>query len=156
MKDFIVSKANLHQLMERLQDELKDQSSLSVTTKSPSIGKWGMTRIWRAWMTQTAKYMENEGLRIYVEDADGNRMDDGRPPSAEDAHEYFTRRYLGVDENGHRMTWSAGGDAPGRRANKGERYGAMCLHEQWAISRGIVLYNPQDGEYKQLMDQENQ
>lgn len=42
-----------------------------------------------------------------------------------------------------------------RVATKGERLHAMRLMEAWATERGIVLLNPRDSEYRQLIEQQD-
>ena len=78
-----------------------------------------------------------------------------RPFNADDAHELFTARWLGVDADGNRLSWSKQGREGMRAATKGERFLAMQQHEDWATERGIILLNPRDSEYRQLEREQN-
>lgn len=71
---------------------------------------------------------------------------------ANDAHELFTMRWLGTDENGNRLSWSRTGREGMRAATKGERFGALRSHEEYANERGIILFKPRDSEYQILLN----
>ena len=150
MKDFMLSKHNLDQLVDFLSEELESTPIVLVSTQNPRTGKWGMARLWRLWMEPTAKYMRKNGASMpaYI-DADGNPHGT-RDFNAEDAHQAFTAHWMGTEENGDRLSWSKAGRDGMRAATKGERFMAMMKHEDWAIQKGIVLFKPRNSEYARL------
>jgi hypothetical protein len=156
MNDYQLTRNNLQHFFDEIQKELEDKPNLVISIKSGNTGKWGMARLWRAWMASTAKFMAQNGVTMpLMYDANGN--DYGRRLfDANDAHELFTRQWLGVDENGERLSWSKVGNDGMRAANKGERWLAMFKHEQWALERGIILFKPRGSEYEKLTDEQNQ
>lgn len=79
-----------------------------------------------------------------------------RPFNADDAHELFTMQLLGCDADGTRLSWAKSPHDGMRVATKGERIHAMQRMEAWATERGIVLLNPRDSEYRQLIEQQDQ
>lgn len=153
MKDYPVTKRNLHEFMNEIQSELDEYPALIVSTQQANTGKWGMARLWRAWMQSTADFMANNGVTMpLMFDANGNAYGK-RPFNAQDAHELFTRQHLGVDENGERLSWAKNGNQ--RKATKGERFNALQRHEAWASERGIILFKPRGSEYDQLEKEQN-
>ena len=155
MKDFPLTVHNMQKLMDALQDELKEAPVLIVSSQSAGTGKWGMARLWRTWMTSTAKFMAGNGVTMpqYIEP--NGTFHGSRPFNSNDAHELFTSRWLPMDENGERLSWSRSGQDGRRAANKGERYIAMMRHEEWACNKGILLLKPRDSEYeKTRLEQE--
>ena len=150
MSEQVVTAHNLMKFMDELQTELESEPVLLVTTKTGKIGKWGMARVWRAWMSDTAKWMAKNGatMPLYVK-SDGS-VYGNRPFNKDDAHELFTSQWLGVDKNGDRLSWAKRAHDGMRVATKGERFLAMQRHEQYATERGILLFNPRDSEYQQI------
>ena len=140
--------------MVSLQDELHDEPVLLVTTKNQRTGKWAMARLWRAWMATTAEFMDGRGVRLEVKNSAGAVID-VQPFDADCAHELFTKRWLGVDEEGQRLSWSRSGQDGRRAATKGERMDALRQHEAWAIDKGIDLLHPRESEYRELQAAEN-
>ena len=69
-----------------------------------------------------------------------------------DAHDCFTSQWLGLDENGNRLSWAKQPHDGMVPANKSQRYTAMLRHENWATERGIKLMVPRDSEYMQLKE----
>ena len=153
MKDIQVSNHNLQQFMEELQAEIDEHKLVIINSQPAGTGKWGMARLWRGWMATTAKYMAGRGaiMPLYIK-PDGTWYG-SRPFNSEDAHELFTRQYLGVDENGVRLSWAKSGDK--RKATKGERFDALRKHEEWASIKGITLFKPRKSEYQELIDRQN-
>lgn len=151
MKDYQVAKHNLPLFMRELERELDDHQFLLVTTQDPRIGKWGMTRLWRMWMATTAEWMARRGATMPL-CMKGGVPWGSRPFNKDDAHEAFTIQWLGVDENGERLSWSKSGKDGRRAATKGERFIALQKHEAWASERGITLFQPRDSEYRQLQE----
>ena len=155
MRDFSVSAHNLQAFIVELQGELAKAPLLLVTTSNPATGKWGMARLWRAWMSTTGDWMAAHGATMPLCLRPNGEQWGSRPFNADDAHELFTARWLGVDADGNRLSWSKQGREGMRAATKGERFLAMQQHEDWATERGIILLNPRDSEYRQLEREQN-
>ena len=150
-KEYQLTKHNLDEVFNSLQDELKQGSYLIVEVKNPSIGKWGMSRLWRAWMKTTADFMATNGCIMPMYQTSKGDIIGSRPFDSNDAHELFSSRYLS-DSNGNRLSW--GKTSKDKRvATKGERVNALRQHEQWAIEKGVKLIHPKDSEYEQLSNQ---
>jgi len=155
MAEYQLTLGTLQQVVKQLQIELDDTPLLVVTTRNPNIGKWGMARLWRAWMSTTADFMAARGVTMPLMLTSEGSQYGSRPFSADDAHELFTAQWLGVDAEGKRLSWSRSGRDDMRPADKGERFSAMQKHEQWAIDKGLMLIKPRESEYAQLeQDQE--
>ena len=154
MKDVPVTNDNLESFFEDFVKELDEHKVLIVSYQQASTGKWGMARLWRAWMSTTAEFMAKNGVTMpLMVNADGVTYS-SRPFNAEDAHELFTRQHLGVDEVGVRLSWAKSGEQ--RKATKGERFNALRKHEEWSSERGIILFKPRIGEYNDLIKQQDQ
>jgi len=156
VKDYQLDKDNVSNFLSSIQDELELNSKLLVSTQQIKSGKWGMARLWRAWMDTTGKYMAANGCTMPLM-VNGNGTTYGsRPFNKDDAHELFTFKWLGCDSSGARLSWSKSGRNDMRSATKGERYNALRLHECWATDKGIILYNPRDSEYSNIRDEQNE
>lgn len=153
MKEFQLSNHNVEQLFNELQEELKESPVLILSIQKPGIGKWGMARLWRAWMETSASFMASNGVTMPLMINANGIIHRTRPFNAADAHELFTSQWLGVDEDGTRLSWSKKGRDGMRAATKGERYHAMVKHDNWCIERGIKLFKPMDSEYAQMESQ---
>ena len=154
MKPAPVTNDNLESFFEDFVKELDEHKVLIVSYQQASTGKWGMARLWRAWMSTTAEFMAKNGVTMpLMVNADGVTYS-SRPFNAEDAHELFTRQHLGVDEVGVRLSWAKSGEQ--RKATKGERFNALRKHEEWSSERGIILFKPRIGEYSDLIKQQDQ
>lgn len=117
-----------------------------------NTGTVPMLRTWRMWMRQTADWMAWQGAKMPLcYDKQGNPWGE-RAFNENDAHELFTHKWLGSDENGIRYSWRMRGeDAAGSTpAPKSKRLWAMECHEAWATDRGIKLTIPDDSEYRNL------
>lgn len=156
MKDYQLTKNNLAAFFDDIQKELSENRALIVTTQSANTGNWSMTRLWRAWMNTTAEFMAGKGVTmpLYI-DSNGN-FHGKRRFNSDDAHELFTAKWLGVDENGKRLSWSKCGRDGMRQATKGERFIALQRHELFCTERGIALLNPRDSEYQELARKTNE
>jgi hypothetical protein len=121
-----------------------------------STGTVPMLRTWRGWMRQTATRMAAGGCFMPLcFDADGNPH--GRRPFNEyDAHELFTLKWLGADENGQRYSWAmrktSNSDAV--PAPRDRRLYAMDKHVAYCAERGIALTIPRNSEYWQLTQEQ--
>ena len=154
MKEFPLNNQNFQSFIQDLQNELEEYPLLIVTTQQMNTGKWGMARLWRAWMATTAEFMAKNGVTMpLMFDTTGSAYGK-RPFNADDAHELFTRQHLGVDDQGNRLSWSKNGSQ--RKATKGERFNALQRHEAWASERGIILFKPRGSEYDKLEQEQNQ
>lgn len=156
MKDFQLNKHNLGQFWIDTQNMLEEKPNLVVSMQEAGSGKWGMARLWRMWMSTTGEWMASQGVTMPMFITPEGKFVGKRPFNAEDAHELFTSRWLGVDENGLRLSWSRSGHDGMRPATKGERLGALRSHEEYANERGLLLFKPRDSEYQKLLDAENE
>lgn len=156
MKDFQLSKHNINLLFEVLTTELETAPLIVVSSQNASTGKWGMARLWRAWMSSTAKWMAKNGATMPLcLDKEGKNYGT-RPFNASDSHELFTAQWLFVDGEGTRLSWAKDPHDGMRTATKGERFMGMVRHEQWALERGIMLFKPRDSEYSELENEDNE
>lgn len=153
MKEYPVSNHNMQDFITELQNELNEYPLVIVSTQQANTGKWGMARLWRAWMATTADWMANNGATMPLTlDKDGNPYG-SRPFNSNDAHELFSRQHLGCDDKGERLSWAKNGSQ--RKATKGERFNALQRHEAWASERGIILFKPRGSEYDKLEQEQN-
>jgi len=150
MKDFQLSKHNINSLFEELSKELETAPLIVVSSQNASTGKWGMARLWRAWMSSTATWMAKNGAKMPLCLRKSGENYGTRPFNSNDAHELFTSQWLMVDETGTRLSWAKDPHDGMRTATKGERFICMVRHEQWALERGIMLFKPRDSEYSEL------
>ena len=155
MKDFQLSKHNIDELFSILSNELNESPVIVVSSQDAGTGKWGMSRLWRKWMNQTADDMAKRGciMPLFLR-ADGT-YGATRPYNHNDAHEYFTSKWLLLDADGTRLSWARKAHDGMRPATKAERWLAMLKHDQWATEKGILLFHPRDSEYQQLTDEQN-
>lgn len=129
--------------------------SLTVEVITEPTGKWGMAKVWRKWMSETAEWMARQGATMPLCWKDGQPYG-SRAFNEHDAHELFTAQWLGVDAEGNRLSWSKKGRDGMRPATKSERFHAMQRHESWAVERGIKLFNPRhENEYRQIEAETN-
>ena len=152
-KEYQLTMHNLSEVFNGLQSQLINDPHLIVNVQAPGVGKWGMSRLWRQWMNTTAIFMASNGCTMpHYQTKDGD-MVGTRPFNENDAHELFTSRWMGLDNQGNRLSW-AKKDSDGKKAAlKGERFQAMRKHDEWAIEKGIVLMQPRGSEYEQLQNQ---
>jgi len=155
MKDFQLTKNNLHSLFEILGDELESASLIVVSSQNAGTGKWGMARLWRAWMSSTAVWMVKNGATMPLCLNKAGINYGTRLFNANDAHELFTIKWLLVDGDGTRLSWAKDPHDGMRTATKGERFICMLNHERWATERGIILFKPRDSEYSKLEEEQN-
>ncbi|PHR55960.1 MAG: hypothetical protein COA43_14675 [Robiginitomaculum sp.] len=153
MKDVTVTNNTIQDYFEELIKEIDEHGVVICSSQPADTGKWGMAKLWRMWMSATAKFMAKNGVTMpLMINADGVTYS-SRPFNAEDAHELFTRQHLGVDESGTRLSWAKSGAQ--RKATKGERFNALRKHEEWSSERGIILFKPRKSEYQELTDKQN-
>lgn len=120
--------------------------------KNESTGTIPMLRTWRGWMGQTAQHMAAAGcfMPLYIDSqgvARGRRAFNG-----DDCHDLFTSRWLGVDEQGRRYSWSMSSNPELIVAPKFLRLHAMNLHLEWSTERGIKLTIPRNSEFQKLQE----
>lgn len=152
-----VSKENVSQFIEKIKAYVEKHGLVSATIeKHESIGKWGMSRLWRKWMSQTADFMAKNGVTMPLMIDKSGRHYGSRPFNAEDAHELFTSQWLGVDKNGSRLSWAKSDHDGMKAATKGERFLAMQRHQSWCIEKGIDLFIPADSEFMELEKEQNE
>ncbi len=155
MADYQCTKHNIHECFESVQIELETNPVLILTTQNGNTGKWGLARLWRIWMTSTAKYMVGNGATMPLIIKPNGEYYGKRPFNKDDAHELFTSQHLGVDAKGVRLSWAKKDHDGMRTATKGERFNALFKHEIWASEKGIILFKPRDSDYSQLEKEQN-
>ena len=125
--------------------------ALTVEVITEPTGKWGMAKIWRKWMSETAEWMAHQGATMPLCFDKEGKPYGSRAFNESDAHELFTAQWLGTDSQGNRLSWSKKGRDGMRPASKSERFHAMQRHEHWATERGIKLFNPRhENEYRKI------
>lgn len=155
MKDFRVDRTNLSNFMLTLKDEVEAYDSVVISVQSGKVGKWGMAKLWRAWMDSTAKFMAARGAVMPLMIKQDGSWYGERPFNKSDAHELFTMQWLGVDADGNRLSWAKSAHDGMRPATKGERFLAMLKHEEWALNKGIQLLKPRGNEYEKLKEEQD-
>lgn len=155
MKDYQLTKYNLQEFFELAQEELDKNPVIVVTTQSGDTGKWGMARLWRAWMASTAKFMAGNGCTMPLMIKPNGSHYGKRPFNKNDAHDLFTSQHLGVNADGVRLSWAKKDHDGMRAATKGERFNALFKHEIWATERGITLFKPRGSEYEKIEQEQN-
>ena len=155
MNDYQLTNYNFDNVTFELKKELQNEPVLVLQVKSATVGKWTITRLWRSWMASTAEVMDGNGVTMPLMISSDGKHYGSRSFNSEDAHELFTNRWLGVDENGNRLSWSKSDNNGMRAATKGERLHAMRQHEEWATERGILLMQPSDSEYMRLKNEQD-
>lgn len=155
MPDLMVTRGNLDDAMSLIQDEIERNHVALVSVSSGTTGKWGMSRLWFAWMNSVAKWMASQGVTMPLAVKASGELYGVREFNKDDAHELFTKYCLGCDADGARLSWAKSPHDGMRVATKGERLHAMRRMEAWATERGIVLFNPRDSEYRQMIEQQD-
>jgi hypothetical protein len=117
---------------------------ITIEQHDESIGKWGMTRMWRSWMSSTAEFMAANGSVMPLMTKKDGSWYGKRPFNEQDAHELFTSVHLGNDNKGNRLSWAKSGDDI---ADKGQRFLACLKHEQWMVDKGIKFLIPKESEF---------
>ena len=153
MKELHVTKNNLDELLEAVQDALEKEPHLVIEIKGMKTGKWGLARLWRSWVSTVAKYMAANGVKMPLMLDHVGVQYGTRPFNADDAHELFTHKFMPVGENGQRLSWSKSGSKDSRAATKGERFHALRQLEIWSVERGITLLKPRDSDYVKLSNE---
>ena len=153
MKEYPLSKDNLERFLQDIQFELSSTPNLIVSTQDANTGKWGMARLWRAWMSSTAKFMAANGCTMPLMLKEDGKAYGSRPFNKDDAHELFTSQWMGVDAQGIRLSWAKQEHSGMRAATKSERFFAMLKHEQWAIEKGITLLKPRGSEFDKFVSE---
>jgi hypothetical protein len=134
-------------------DKFKSGSIQEFTVKGvDEAGSKSMLNTWMMWMDETAAFMRGQGVTMsqYIDskgEHHGTRMF-----KKEDAHDLFTSKYLGKDEEGLRKTWSMTKSGEESQASIGDRLHAMDTHAEWCVQRGINLTIPRDGQYRKLKE----
>lgn len=152
MPDYQITTDNAAETLAAILDGLESGKVYDMSVSERNIGKWTMTKLWRAWMSDVCKWMVANGARMPLVVTSTGEQYGSRPFSPEDCHELFVMQLLGCDEQGRRLSWSKSGRDGVRPASKGERLLAMQRMEAWASERGIKLMNPRDSEYRKLAD----
>ena len=147
MKDFQLTKFNLDALDDLILAELEEHGTVIVSSQPASVGKWGMSRLWRAWMKPTTAFMVAQGAYMPLYYRKDGTPYGKRAFTENDAHDLFTLQWSGEDSDGKRLSWSKEGRDGMRPATKGERFHMMLRHEEWALNKGIQLMKPRDSDF---------
>lgn len=155
MDDQRISIHTLPKFMDDLQREFESTPVLVISIQAESTGKWGMARLWYMWMKTTGDFMARNGCTMpLMLKTDGSHYG-SRAFNENDAHDLFTSRWLGVDSEGVRLSWSKKGRDGMRPATRGERFNALRSHEEWATEKGLLLFKPRGSEYEQAEKEQN-
>lgn len=150
MPDYQITKETAAKTLQEAISGLESGKLYDVSINERNIGKWSLSRLWRAWMSDIAKWMSANGATMPLVIGANGEFSGQRAFNADDAHELFSVMTLGTDKDGNRLSWSKSGRDGCRPASKGERVLAMQRVEAWASSRGIKLLNPNDSDYFRL------
>jgi len=131
-------------------------SVIQVEYKPVSTGSQSMLGTWWMWMGQTAEFMAANGCTMPLIIKPNGEFSGSRPFAKEDAHEYFTEKWLGSDEQGNRLSWSKDKSKPDRTiADEGQRHHALSMHDQYCTERAIKITIPIKSEYREIMERMN-
>lgn len=147
MSDYQITKETAAKTLQEAISGLESGKLYDVSINERNIGKWSLSRLWRAWMSDIAKWMSANGATMPLVIGANGEFSGQRAFNSDDAHELFSVMTLGTDKDGNRLSWSKSGRDGCRPASKGERLLAMQRVEAWATSRGIKLLNPNDSDY---------
>ena len=150
MPDYQITKETAAKTLQEAISGLESGKIYDVSINERNIGKWSLSRLWRAWMSDIAKWMSANGATMPLVIGANGEFSGKRAFNADDAHELFSVMTLGTDKDGNRLSWSKSGRDGCRPASKGERVLAMQRVEAWSSERGIKLLNPADSELRKI------
>lgn len=150
MADYQITKDTAAKTLQEAISGLESGKLYDVSINERNIGKWTLTRLWRAWMSDIAKWMSANGATMPLVIGANGEFSGQRAFNADDAHELFSVMTLGTDKDGNRLSWSKSGRDGCRPASKGERVLAMQRVEAWSSERGVKLLNPADSELRRI------
>lgn len=150
MADYQITKDTAAKTLQEAISGLESGKLYDVSINERNIGKWSLSRLWRAWMSDIAKWMSANGATMPLVIGANGEFSGQRAFNADDAHELFSVMTLGTDKDGNRLSWSKSGRDGCRPASKGERVLAMQRVESWASERAIKLMNPADSELRKI------
>lgn len=150
MADYQITKETAAKTLQEAISVLESGKLYDVSINERNIGKWSLSRLWRAWMSDIAKWMSANGATMPLVIGANGEFSGQRAFNADDAHESFSVMTLGTDKDGNRLSWSKSGRDGCRPASKGERVLAMQRVEAWAGERAIKLLNPADSELRKI------
>ena len=156
MKDIQVSDHNLQDFIGELEQEILEHKLVLVSTQPFKTGKWGLARLWRMWVSKVAEHMASNGITMPLMIKSDGTFYGKRPFNAKDAHELFTMQFLGVNEQGQRLSWAKSKTEHERPATKGERFNALRKLEVFSLERGIQLFKPRNSEYSELENKQEE
>lgn len=132
---------------------LKSGTILELDYREASTGTIPMLKTWRMWMAQMATYMDGQGVTMPLYVMNGKNHG-SREFNKDDAHDLFTERLLGSDENGKRYSWAMTKKEDCIVAPKSSRLYAMDKMLVYATEKGIKLTIPRKSEFSDLMKQQ--
>ena len=125
---------------------------IQVEYKKESKGSQSMLNTWWWWMQETADYMHGRGCTMPLYFDSKGVAHGKRRFNRNDAHELFTIKWLGTDENGNRLSWSRDKKHPEKTiADSGQRHHALSQHDAYCTDRGISITIPIKSEYREFM-----
>ena len=115
-----------------------------------------MLGLWWMWQTETGKWMAGQGCTMPLMITPEGKYIGSRPFDKNDAHELFSHKWLGSDENGKRLSWSRDKSHPNCTiADTGQRHHALAQHEVHMTEYGIPFTIPIKSEYRELCERMN-
>ena len=152
MDDYILTKGNIGEFICQISSELEEHGEMKLKISQNNIGKWGMARLWRSWMSIIADHMAANCVTMPLYIPDSGEPHGNRPFNSNDAHELFTYRFMPADKNGNRKSWAKSNDNA-EVADKGERWFALMQVDEWAVEKGIALPHPAGSEFESLTNE---
>lgn len=127
---------------------IREKQIVEMKVVETNVGSFAMVKTWRMWMKEIALHMSHKGctMPLYI-DPDGIPRG-SQPFDGDDAHELFTKKWLGTDKNGIRYSWGMTSDGDHSVAPKSLRLHAMDHCVQWSAEQGIAITIPREGEYR--------
>ena len=101
-------------------------------------------------MASTAEFMAGNGAIMPLWINKDGTYTKTRQFNHNDAHDLFTMKYLGTDDDGNRLSWKKKSENGEISADKGQRFHALQRHQIWMTERGIKHINPRDSEFASL------
>ena len=135
--------------------KLRPGQQVNVRISDQETGPMTLLNLWKMWMRSVAAFMAANGSVMPLMIKKDGSWYGQRAFNEGDANELFTVKYLGVDAEGMRLSWSKSGRDGMRPATKTERFIALQRLEAWATDKGIVLSKPRRSEYFAMEEEQH-
>lgn len=110
-------------------------------------GSWPMLKTWYMWQAEIARHLAHNGRTVPIYyDERGNPIG-SRPFDERDAHAAFTYMFLGMDNDGNRLSWKLDSDGGENVATKERRLLAMDKFVQYCAEQLVPITIPNQGDY---------